>query len=1050
MNRKFLNTGDIFCAKQYILASAGSGKTYALAKRFIQLLYFLNPQKTKNNGFALLLNRLEKEQSFTPPKKLSSIVALTFTNKAADEMGERIIKFLKILAGINTEDTIENRGSFFINKQQALKILVDIIKDRTEFNVSTIDSFTNRIMKALSMDLKINPDYDISFDSEELFEYTFQRFISDKKNWDELKRLLESLLYLEETGFNGERILSRNLKRFEMPEDEDGKSIASYSEIEHLICERYSIKNISGYGKVKEALKKRIDLEIDKIKKIIEENSGRNGCFNGQRVRFFKNLNSDNVSKKWDKLKALLTDEENFNQLLKNDKQISSDERYTFLKSVERIINYQESLVLLKSTFETQSIISPLVKFEELKQQLKRQLNIVEAKDITKGINKILNHYKGVSYAFCKLGETLSHYLIDEFQDTSSDQYNAIKPLLDNATSEGGSLFVVGDKKQAIYAWRGGDYSLFDKLNKTFHLNEKITRSNYRSKREIIDFNNYLFSVSLKKNLKNFLSMNGVESLKEIERTITGQVYIKAEQTCKKCSGGYVKVMLKPKDETIEEFYKDSLIDILKKLVHEKGLPQKDVMILLRSKDQIKKVVSWIREKLPDLNIITEDALMLLSNYEIKKLLFLAETAIYLTEEGNLKNFEVINFKLDESLNTKRFIEEIKDRAFQLSPYEFFSYLLSNEIVKENIKIDENQSFFISLMEKVLELQNKNYSLSEIVNYFYENEDITVKMPENIDAIRVMTIHKSKGLESHTVIIPFYQWNLVNKGKSDIYELVDLKEFNSNIRKYIYARIDKPLRQVSETARKVYFQHILTNLVESLNLMYVAHTRAKENLFILGSYKSNGSSTTAGDLLFALLKERLKDGPVKTYETGKLSTGNKNVRKVEEKEGIKLKTSSNIRNFLKIYTEVYEENIEFSREHYGDLFHRAMSFIGRIDDLSSITKLVEEAYNKAVLVENYKDENVKMDMVDTLRTLKVYFNNIDEYWNEKEFVSNNGEILRIDRIVKIKNKFFVIDYKTGKKEKKHLQQIKKYLSLIPNSEGLLYYTTTKEIVHVKG
>ncbi len=984
--------------KLCIEASAGSGKTYKLAQRYIQIL------------------------SEFKPKNLSSIVAITFTNKAAAEMKERIVLFLKTLSKIY--GTIDFKtDDFSISDKQAFFYLIKLIKEQSDFYVTTIDAFMNKILKAVSVDLNILPDYDVSFDSEEIFQLAFNDLISDKENHKELLEMVKSLLFLEKSGFNGENILKKSFESFR-----------NYEIPENILTTKDLLNN-SKYNEFYEKFNEKVKKLQEDLVCIIEKNSEK---FNGNRKKTYLNLNVKKFTDKLEEIKNFIKTED-ISFLLKKNQQISPSDINDFCNILKEYYQLYCKYVIVKNVYYTEIIVSPLKKLKNYENRLKSYLNIVDWNIVTKLIGDILEE-KGANYAYCRLGETVNHYLIDEFQDTSKEQFKALFPLIENAVAKGGSLFVVGDKKQAIYGWRGGDYTVFDDLNNRDKVNFSVTTEtidkNFRSEKIIVKFNNRIF------NIDNLLkTLPEKEYIQEIKHDLENfkSSYQNSLRTEEK---GYVNVILKNTKEK-DEFYREKLKEILKRAINEKNIDFSRIMILLRRKDDIATVVEWLREDFPDVDFITEDTLSLIKNFEIKKILLIASAVIGDFDNGYIRALEEVGIEISN-------FDELKLKSKILSSYEFFCFILENNY----LDYENNKVYFDLFLEKVLELSDEKKSIDEIINYFYENEDITVKIPEETEALKIMTIHKAKGLESHTVIIPFYEWKLTSSN-SDIYAKVNVKEMLDED-KFIFTKINKELYTLIPEAKKIYMKKMAMEFMESLNLMYVANTRAEKNLFIIGAFstvkgdKLSPVSITASSMLLNILypeKETFYLDEEIVYETGIFEKEKTEEKLIKKPDITHLQHRATIRKHLKFYPEVYEINFYDDNKVFGELFHLTMENIDISDNVNQ-DNIIKKAYLKAVRSLKYENDEVIELVKDTIMNLKEYFFDIEEYWNEKEIIDKKGNVFRIDRIVKKNNEFTIIDYKTGDFDSKHVAQVKNYLTFFPLAKGVLYYANKREIKYV--
>lgn len=515
--------GNVNCStednlfKQFlsIKASAGSGKTYNLASRFIELLGLY--LKNKNFSVAII-----------PPKDLSSIIAITFTNKASLEMKDRVMKFLKGLGGIRKNELEKSD----ITKEDARKLLIHILKNFEHINVTTIDSFMNTLHKAFAVDLGVYPDYDITFDSEKIFESAVEMLFEDEKNFEDLINFLNTLLILDKDGMDGEKIIIKNLKEYhkiELPEN-----VISYDELEKRIKGDIN----SAVSELNEYLLKEINDLSDKLNNLIDK---YDTMFNGNKIKSYKLLDVDKVKKNYAKYHEFI-ENNNFNEILKKGGTIPPEEQKLFREILKEILKNFRYYLLLKYTKESEAIFKQIEKLKEKENDVQKRLNIVDGSQITKRITEILKSDSGVPYAFCNLGEQIMHYLIDEFQDTSRDQFEAIRPLLENSKGSGGSIFIVGDKKQSIYGWRGGDYTLFDEVDNDFALESITLKGNYRSGKDIVNFNNICFAKALLNDIPELIKKYDIsENLSEEIK----KVYSDASQIPVQDFKGYINIHLK-------------------------------------------------------------------------------------------------------------------------------------------------------------------------------------------------------------------------------------------------------------------------------------------------------------------------------------------------------------------------------------------------------------------------------------------------------------------------------------------------------------------------
>jgi len=1014
--------GNLFKQFLSIKASAGSGKTYNLASRFIELLGLY--LKNKNSSAAII-----------PPKDLSSIIAITFTNKASLEMKDRVMKFLKGLGGIRKNELEKSD----ITKEDARKLLIDILKNFEDINVTTIDSFMNTLHKAFAVDLGVYPDYDITFDSEKIFELAVEMLFEDEKNFEDLINFLNTLLFLDKDGMDGEKIIIKNLKEYhkiELPEN-----VNSYDELEKRIKGDIN----SAVSELNEYLLKEINDLSDKLNNLIDK---YDTMFNGNKIKSYKLLDVDKVKKNYAKYHEFI-ENNNFNEILKKGGTIPPEEQKLFREILKEILKNFRYYLLLKYTKESEAIFKQIEKLKEKENDVQKRLNIVDGSQITKRITEILKSDSGVPYAFCNLGEQIMHYLIDEFQDTSRDQFEAIRPLLENSKGSGGSIFIVGDKKQSIYGWRGGDYTLFDEVDNDFALESITLKGNYRSGKDIVNFNNICFAKALLNDIPELIKKYDIsENLSEEIK----KVYSDASQIPVQDFKGYINIHLKKRnDEDTDDFYKNRLIRILETLF-KRGANYSDIMILVRSNNDIETVVDWIHSKDQFKNIpfITDGNLKIINNFNIKKIL-LASSFIIDPED-------TFYIKSVEELGLLNCFNDLNTYPSGYSPYEFFLSVI------DLLKI-ENDLYLKRFLEEVAQLTLKGKNIREIIEYFYENQDISISSSDEADAIRIMSIHKSKGLQSEIVILPVFDWELYKTDRMyDYIPLSDVLEDYAGEEK-IFTTINV-LKDISETAKNIYEKKIKSQLIESLNLMYVAQTRAVRELYITGMFSKNLSGSYPKPLRSsAILNEMLdnlekyEDGSGIDYAIEKNEMGiffvcgelkDFGSKSFEKNEDIKVNKcyspDSIIFRIRKSFID--EPDIEDLREgmKLGTDIHKLLSVIRKIDDEKNIEAEVERAFKRSQIL--YDKKMFEM-VINTVRDLKDYFIDIDDCWTEKEFVTKSGNIFRVDRIVKKGSFFYIIDYKTGDPKEEDRKQVDIYRRLIPyETTGIIYYIKKGEKLYV--
>ncbi len=794
-------------------ASAGSGKTYNLALRFIKLIADIN--KNLENC-------------------ASSITAITFTNKAAEEMRRRIIDFLKnasIYSNLPQNESLIKKLN--INPEEAFFFLAGIIKDYKNFNVITIDSFINKIARTLAVELNINPDYEIYFESEKIFKTAVNDILGEKSNYGLLLDFIKSSISMDKKGFNPQEIIKSSLYEFKDIKVEE--NVIGIDFLLDYFSRKYG-KQIKSYGEAKKVIGNDLSETAGQLKSVLESNAG---YFNAAKSNFLKKINLDNITKNKTDEKLLDIINNGAVNILKKNKKSNENLNGEVAGLTIKLLDLFKHWVSLKYVFESYSVSRILNIFKEKQEKIKSYLNLADGNDIAERLSVLLKDESKISLAFCNLGEKISHYLIDEFQDTSMEHFETMKYLIENALSQNGSLFVVGDKKQSIYGWRGGDYEIFDLDGCSFknYLINEYLKDNYRSAKKIVNFNNVFFAKNrLSDLIDKLIGGRPVYDETFYHRLKSGasNVYENSAQNALSDEDGYIEIAFKDcKDAgAIDTFVREELKAGLEKLLNN-GIIPKDIMILVRYKKNIEKIIGWLNEDFKDVNFITREAGLFSKNYEIKKFLLVLRALAF--DDPSYESM------LNEAGADVEAFKNIKEQSLAMPLYELFCCIIDSGI----FDLDANGVFFEKVLDITLDLIYKEKGLAEIIDYLEKEAELGAEL-DNIDAVKIMTIHKSKGLESHSVIIPFYDWALYSEeplNKRDHYGLINLKgvlNFEENRKAFVKI---KSFRSINDEAKESYYSGLEKTFIENLNLMYVANTRARKNLFIIAPcYYNKGRS----------------------------------------------------------------------------------------------------------------------------------------------------------------------------------------------------------------
>ncbi|HEX8514617.1 MAG TPA: UvrD-helicase domain-containing protein [Bacteroidia bacterium] len=1052
-------------------SSAGSGKTFTLVKEYL----------------ALALN-----DESNPPKAYKHILAITFTNKAAAEMKERIVKALKELAeddyknisggsktllGILLQHPKLNASGNMTEaliRQRAKRILTSILHNYSDFAIGTIDAFVHKVVRTFAFDLKIPMTFEIEMDDEKLLSQAIDLLIARIGNDEKLTR---ALIEFTESKTDDEKSwhIETDLMRF-------AKNLLN--EEGAVYIERLKDLTVDDFFKIRETLYTEIksfegDVKGQAVKAhglIVNSGLTAKHFFQGDRgiAGYFEKLAKGRVDAiapntycrattgedKWYAGKISREDQATIDALKPG--LLDAFQNIQVIKE-ERFSDYTLFQLINRNIYS----LAVLNEIEKLLSEYKSQNSIVHISEFNKMIAKIVLN-EPIPFIYERLGERYNNYLIDEFQDTSVLQFQNLLPLIDNSLASGYFTMLVGDGKQAIYRWRGGEVEQFAKLPEIFSHNDnplvlereaslkrnhdpKVLNRNFRSKKEIIEFNNSVFRV-----------LSG--QLNEKYRGI----YDDLEQEFNPANtGGFVQVefLEEEQEEWREKNFERTYAIILRLL--EDNYQLKDVAILVRKNTDGSEIANYLTEK--NIPVISSDSLLLSNSRDVNflhsVLKFLASTndnivhteiLEYLIFSGNITSGidELISLK-----NEKGLLPVIRMAAPQFND-SILSKMALYELVEELVGLfrlnAEPNAYIQFYLDEVLNYSiKKNNNLNDFILYWEDKkEKASLVIPQGMNAVSIMTIHRSKGLEFPVVILPFSNGKVKN-GKDNLWISLENEKLPN---------LSSALVPVSESLKEtpyadLYEEEKSKSLLDSMNVMYVAFTRPEERMYILADKPSRNPSNigkTSDMLAFYYQSTGQWQDAVNIYTFGKeqLHVGHKaevpvlnfkleSFNSNQWRESIKMRTAA---------PSIWNTAMAETKKDYGVMVHTALSRIKYSEDV--------EAALQSMLAEGLIDREEKTHLQLTigkiieLPALKGCFRKGLIVKNEAEVISLAGDFFRPDRVVIDNKNAVIIDYKTGGKKTKHLEQIIHYGDLLSQmgylvTEKLLVYIEDLEIVAVK-
>lgn len=1011
-------------------ASAGSGKTFTLVKEYLKIC--LQTQR---------------------PNAFSQILAITFTNKAASEMKARIMSTLKAFSNLDSADQTEKDMLALISSEcdidtqeisrRAQQIFVSILHNYSQFSIGTIDKFTHRIIRTFAQDLGLPNNFEVEMEHELLLKKAVDILISRTGENEKLTKVFVSFIK-DKTAEDKSWLIENDFYAV-------AKELLKESGQKH--CDSLKSLSLDDFFELKKELHKYIsefDNELVKIgqsfelscaNKQLEASWFKGGARSGI-TKYFEYLKNKN----WEKYIPSPTNSSNFEHenwysgTAPNSSHEDIDSiQNEFLPAYHRALNLLKDypkyiqFKLIEKNFYAMTVLHEISKEME---QIKLQNNIIPIGEFNKKIAQVLQGEEG-NFIYERLGERYANYFIDEFQDTSQLQWNNLLPLIENAIADSlkpGTAMLVGDPKQAIYRWRGGEVDQFialqDKaknscLQTSYRMQSMQLENNYRSGAEIVNFNNKLFS--------------SISHL--IENVSYSQLFNKLNAKANKKTGGYVSLEFIPHDINHDQIQLQKCLDCISELIDD-GYNYGDICILTRTKTDGADIVKMVSDE--NIPVISSESLLLEQSPEVRFLLnflkflnqphhprYRFKIIAYLYEvELCPWTLETLHLKLQYlcKCTTKEFNKFLKNIIddFDMQRWRSFSLVELCHTIIKTVNLEKRARVYMQFfLDELLIFSNKqSQDLHGFITYWEERaHKLSVAIPEGINAIQVMTIHKSKGLEFPVVIFPFANWNASSEPHPKAWVNTVYPELNNLSTSLI--PINKNLERASESLQNIYKEHKSKVLLDNLNMLYVALTRPKERLYIFSSPKNKTKNLSRYFDIF-LRSEDLWEDSKSSYEFG--SKTKRQAKRKHNNKYISLAVPiKNLNKILKVSRQAPKfwdiENPEKGMA-LGKKVHQVLSYISTKDDIdTALKKALQTGY---ILQEDVKEIRHLLVTLINKSDAKKYFTHGLKVKNEEDILLQDGSVLRPDRLVFEKDHVSIIDYKTGMPKEKHHWQLQNY------------------------
>jgi ATP-dependent helicase/nuclease subunit A len=1006
-------------------ASAGSGKTFALAKRYVQLLLRNSPAKGV---------------------PLRTILAITFTNKASLEMKARILEFLKKIAlgRLSPIEHAEIVKPLDIPDEEASRrafaAMEAVIRNYNFFQVQTIDSFINALLSGCSFKIHLSSNFKIRRNSREYVAASLDRLIdralSDKEVRQVFNQFVHQYLFIENrTGWFPKKDLLNLMGTL----FGQGNSFA----------DDFVPVDLSGEDLF--AKKKMILKAMASLKEVLPENT--HAKF---REKFLEFLDTHPDGFDIDSISDYFNREE-----------FPSTKGNPLAKDVEELWKAIHRELKHLCEMEATSIFNPYIHVFGLMSDELRVLATKEDVLFLEQLNKKARSLfdEGlvtVEELYYRLATRFHHYMIDEFQDTSRLQWENLSMMVEEALSTGGSFFYVGDKKQAIYSFRGGDSRLFDQVKESFAafgVREEALQNNYRSRRNIVEFNNTIFS---RENLERLILLKEEGNKKDAvffghdDLADLHHMFANTRQTPREgFDGGLVRVEFLDGDkkEDRDDITRQKLVGLVNEIRGRFAL--RDIAILARNNSDVEAMTGWFLEA--GIPVESERTSNIQANPVIAELLALLRfldspidnvsfadfiLGDVFTRASGLKSTELSEFvfslRAKTSKDTTFYIyKEFRDR-YPVLWDDIFDHFFRNvglyplyELtvnVIDRLKIPENfpdvQGFVMHFLEIIKRQEKEHGDLTGFLEYFEDPlpEDLFVNVTDH-DSLRILTIHKAKGLEFPVVILPSLEMEVkVGSGGRDGQQSFIVHHADDGIH---LLRLKDKYRHFSPQLRDIYQAEYKRAFLSELNNVYVALTRAVHELHVFVPSKAGNSQNMARLLVpeeCRAVGEAVTDTKARSAGAGRLK--------------LSFAAHKDWLGFLKEeFLDVTASRRDLRRR--GEAMHFLLSFVGGDISRPHLDEAMTLARREGRLAFPFITDWAELE--DDLRALiqepklRPFFNvgKHDKVLCELEVIDSFGETKRIDRLIDGEDGVDIIDFKSSKEaQEDHRRQVEGYIQLV--------------------
>ncbi len=1023
-------------------ASAGSGKTYSLVREYLRLMLQSNAADYYKH-----------------------ILAITFTNAAAAEMKSRVIEQLHRLAmrqenvQVLCKELADDLGvSTEVVQSRSKAAYQHILHNYGQLSVQTIDGFTHKLIRTFARELKLNQEFSIEMDSDRFYELVVDRSLEELGHESEFTNYLEQLALdsLEEgEGWNVRKYLLKMCQQLTREE-----TLVALRKLNHLSLSDFSSihatlqKRRKSFEQVLKALGEQ-GMELMRKHALVPEDffHGKTGGMVGIRklaneiyeypsARFFGLLEGAWYSKTADQ------------SVVERIERLRPEMEPVLTRIVESYQSHDyQQYMLTRMILPNLRWMALLNYLNEKAEAIKQDQNILLISDFHRLVNEVVRE-SPAPYIYERVGTRYKHILIDEFQDTSTLQWANAIPLIQNTLGENQLNLLVGDAKQSIYRWRGGRVEQFVNLpevtdNSQFiatttffksHFQLEVLDKNYRSSRSVIDFNNKLYRAL-------------VTGKPDLER-----VYDRLEQLPVKEKEGFVCVDVVDAENKEEAW--SVVLSQIETYVHgciADGYLPSDIAILTRKGNSEGGVIAeYLKDK--GFEVQTQGSFLLINSAAVRAIMAFLE--FY---DDRQKHFAAIDCVhalsfLNPKLSVEHFAENYiikagKNRQIKLMEYltSFYPQLAAprqqtsvyrmvvNTIKLLNLPLDKYMECLLDHVQD--KIHGRGMSLSQLMEWWRsEREKLYIETVNNDNAIRIMTIHKSKGLQFPVVIYP----RLGNDNNQ--------QNLWINVDEEIYG-LSTALVQATSSKANPGFQipdemeeEIAMSKLDQLNICYVATTRAEDRLYLINT-TGKRSSELSKEIATVMERDFSENKSGNHWELGSAQSVNqrKQTRNTTVIEAVQNEVGA-IKMIPANASEDWTEEIA-----HGNLLHKILA------EVSNHTSW-EDAVNRVTAMSGLSEKALNELRIEVKSLVEHpewshWFNTNKTVFAERSIATPQGWVFRPDRVLVSENEVQVIDFKSGKPFEKYHQQLRKYMACLKDMykkpvRGYILYTQTKTVEEV--